>query len=188
MPVAKRSTGAFLTEMAVASLCYVVASLVTFRVLAPIQDLFLPQFPSRASLLFLPHGVRVLSAWLLGWRAVPALLPGVFIVFAFIAGPATLQPGRLAAIAVAVSAAPLVFWVMAVLGRDVRPDPDRTPCLSCVLGAGAVSSVMIALLTNLLLGTGPQDFLAYFIGDIFGLLALMLILMLVFRMMRARGA
>ena len=28
---------------------------------------------SWASLLYLPHGVRVLAAWFMGWRAVPTL-------------------------------------------------------------------------------------------------------------------
>lgn len=177
----------FLTEVAITSLCYILASLVTFKVVAPIQDLFFPQFPSRASLLFLPHGVRVLAEWLLGWRAVPALAPGVFIVFAFLVGPTALEPSRLAAMAIAVTSAPLVFWVMSRLGWDASPHPDRMPCLACVMTAGVVSSIMIALLTNLVLGTGLEDFVAYFIGDFFGLLFLMMILMFVFRMMRRRG-
>ncbi len=181
------SPGSFLTELAITSLSYILASFVTFKIIAPVQDLFFPQFPSRASLLFLPHGVRVLSAWLLGWRAVPALAPGVFIVFAFLVGPTALEPSRLAAMAIAVTSAPLVFWVMSQLGWDASPRPDRMPCLICVMAAGVVSSVMIALLTNLVLGTGLEDFVAYFIGDFFGLFFLMMILMFVFRMMRRRG-
>lgn len=178
--------GSLLIEMLVASLSYVAASLVVFKVVAPVQDLFFPQFNSHASLLFLPHGVRVLSAWLLGWRAVPALLPGVVIVFAFVGGPDVLLPSRIAAIAVAVSVCPAIFWALAQLGWDTRPNAGRPACWACVMLVGVLTSVLIALFTNLALGTGAVDYVAYLIGDVFGLFFLMLILMLVFRTLRGR--
>lgn len=60
-------------ETLIASGLYLAAFLVVFEVVTPLQSMFFPEFPSRASLLFLPHGIRVLTAWLLGWRAIPAL-------------------------------------------------------------------------------------------------------------------
>jgi len=175
-------------ETLIASLAYLAAFIVTFEAIMPVQNLFFPDFKSRASLLFLPHGVRVLSAWLLGWRSVPALLPGVLAVFAIVAGPDIFLPSRLAAIAVAVLVAPSVFQILAWAGLDLSPRSGRAPCWPCVMGAGVVISALNAVLTNLALDTTPVDFFAYLIGDVFGLFFLMMILMYLFRAMRARSA
>ena len=49
------------------------ASVVTYA-LFPIQIFIFGEIDSQASFLYLPHGVRVLSVILMGWRALPALL------------------------------------------------------------------------------------------------------------------
>lgn len=176
----------FLVESIVASASYVAASLITFKVIAPVQNLFFPQFPSHASLLFLPHGVRVVSAWLLGWRAVPALLPGVVLVFFFVGGMNILLPSRIAAIAIAVSIAPAVFDLAARTGWNVFPGAGRRTSWPGVMALGVVISLLNAVLTNFVLATGFQDFFAYLIGDVFGLFFMMLILMFAFRFLRQR--
>lgn len=173
-----------LSDTVLASLAYVVASFLTFEVLMPLQNAFFPEFASRASLLFLPHGVRVLAAWLMGWRAVIALLPGVFIVFAYLGGSDVFLPSRLQAIFIAVVSAPAVFHVLKVLGWDLFPRPDRTPCWSCVMVAGVLSSVLLSVTTNMAFGSAPSEYIAFLIGDIFGLLFLMLGLFYAFRFTR----
>lgn len=179
---------ALMIEMAAASLAYLAASLITFQVLMPVQNLFFPSFSSHASLLFLPHGVRVLAGWLLGWRAVLALLPGVFVAFVALIGfDEVMQPSRLAVLAVAVLVAPAVFCILARLGWDIMPHPDRSPCWVCVIAAGMLISVLNALLTNALIGSAAEDYIAFLIGDFFGLLTLMLILMYLFRSLRLSG-
>ncbi|MEX0318519.1 MULTISPECIES: hypothetical protein [unclassified Ruegeria] len=177
---------AWISETCLASLAYIAAFLFTFEVLMPLQNVFFPEYPSRASLLFLPHGVRVLTAWLLGWRAVFALLPGVFIVFAYVGGWDVFLTSRLTAIFFAVSTAPAVFYAFKLLGWNLFPDPDRTPCWSCVMIAGVVISVLMSGLTNIAFGSTIEEYVAYLIGDIFGLFFLMLGLLFAFRMARAR--
>ena len=52
------------------TLAYVLASSVVTWLVAPIQPIFIPEVTLFAALIFPPHGVRVLSAWLFGWRSI----------------------------------------------------------------------------------------------------------------------
>ncbi len=169
------------SETFFASLAYVVASFLTFEVLMPLQNMFFPEYPSRASLLFLPHGVRVLSAWLLGWRAIFALLPGVFLVFAFLGGTDVFLPSRLMAMAIAVTTVPFVFYLLKWAGWDLFPRSDKKPCWICVMGVGIVTSFLVSGLTNLAFGSATVEYIAFLIGDISGLFFLMLGLYFAFR-------
>ena len=45
-------------------------------------------------------------------------------------------------------------------------------------------SILTSVLTNYAFGSAPKDYIAYLIGDFFGLFFLMLILMFVFRFLR----
>lgn len=164
-----------------ASTAYVVASFLTFEVLMPLQNMFFPEYPSRASLLFLPHGVRVLSAWLLGWRAIFALLPGVFLVFAFLGGTDVFLPSRLMAMVIAVTTVPAVFYLLKWAGWDLFPRPDRKPCWVSVMGVGIITSFLVSGLTNLAFGSAGVEYIAFLIGDISGLFFLMLGLYFAFR-------
>ena len=148
----------------------------------PLQNIFFPDYPSRASLLFLPHGVKVLTAWMLKWRAIPALFPGVLVVFVYLGGTDVFMLSRIWAILVAVSAAPLMFQFFKALGWDIYPDPARPACWICVMAAGVTTSVLSSLLTNMAFGSTPVEYVAFLIGDVFGLFFLMLGLLFVFRL------
>ena len=140
-------------ETVCASTAYIIAFFLTFKALMPIQNLFFADFYSSASLLFLPHGVRVLSAWLLGWRSVIALLPGVFFTYAYLGGSNVFLPSRLAGISIAVLTAPLVFEIIARLWRDIRSSQGIDPCWPCVMGAGVIAAVVGGILTNFAFGS-----------------------------------
>lgn len=173
-------------ETVIASTAYIIAFFLTFEALMPIQNLFFADFYSSASLLFLPHGVRVLSAWLLGWRSTLALLPGVFFTYAYLAGSNVFLPSRMAGIAIAVLTAPFVFELIARMWRDIRPSSGGEPCWPCVMAAGGIAAILGGILTNLAFGSPPLDYFAFFIGDIVGLFLLMLLLMFLFRHLRQR--
>lgn len=171
----------FLRETVIASGAYLAVSVITFDLLMPLQNLAFPEYPSRASLLFLPHGVRVLTAWLMGWRAVPALLPGVLLAFICVVGTDAFLPSRLAAIVISVSVAPLTFHALRALGIDLFPAKDRQPVWLGIMAVGAIASILAAALTNLLFGSSMTEFIAYLIGDMAGLFTVMLGLLLLFR-------
>ena len=170
----------------VASFLYLAAFFVAFRIVMPIQGFFFPEYASYASLLFLPHGVRVLSAWLMGWRSSIALFPGVFLAYAQVAGAHVWSVSRLSAVLITVTVAPMVFYILKLAGWDISPRPDRSPCWPCVMFAGVLASIVGAFLINLVLGNGPVDYFAYLIGDVFGLFFLMLVMMFTFRSLGSR--
>lgn len=174
-------------ETAAVSFAYVAAFSLTFKVLMPLQELWFAELSSRASLLFLPHGVRVLSAWLLGWRSTIALAPGVLLAFLIVAGFGAFSPSRLVAMLVAVIVPAATFQALKFLKWDLFPRSGQVPCWPCIMAAGVVISVLTSLLTNYAFGSASEDYVAYLIGDIFGLFFLMLILMFVFRVLRHRG-
>ena len=86
----------------------------------PIQNMAFPDYSSHASLIFLPHGVRVIAAWLLGWRSVIALLPGVFLAYYYLAGASVFELSRLIGMAVAVVVAPFLFYLALSLIHHLR--------------------------------------------------------------------
>ncbi len=187
MFASSRSSSLFRESMVVTS-AYLISFFVTFQGVLRVQNAFFPEFPSHASLLFLPHGVRVLTAWLLGWRSVIALTPGVALSFYALVGFNAFTPSRLFAILVAVTIPALTFHALRRIGWDLFPKHDQTPCWPCVVAAGVIVSVLTACLTNLAFGSGWHDVIAYLIGDFFGLFFLMAILMFVFRMLRKSKA
>lgn len=171
----------FLLETTIASSVYFFTVMITFLIVIPVQNILFPEYPSRASLLFLPHGVRVLSAWLMGWRAIPALLPGVIAAFVYVAGWDAFLPSRLVAIVVAVSVAPFTFLALKAVGYNLFPAVGRSPCWICILAVGAITSILISALTNLAFGTSTVEFVAYLIGDMSGLFFGLLALIYLFR-------
>ena len=174
-------------ETMVVSLAYFVAFVVTFEIVAPIQNLFFPVFANQASLLFLPSGVRVLSAWLLGWRSTVALAPGVILSFFYLVDSSAFRPSLLIAILIAITVPAATFHASKLLWRDISPQSDQKPCWPCVMVAGTVISILGSVLTTYFSGNSSVDYFAYLIGDVFGLLFLMMGLMLGFRVLRSRG-
>jgi len=58
---------------------YILAHGLTAMLITPLQARLLPDVTSFASLLYLPHGVRVLATWLLGRVAILPLCVGAFL-------------------------------------------------------------------------------------------------------------
>jgi len=172
-------------EATAVSLFYLAASFIAFAVVMPVQQSLFPGLENRASLLFLPHGVKVLSAWLLGWRSSIALLPGVLAVFAYFAGWGVFAPHRMIAVLAAVLVPAAVFYLSKRIGWDLFPKVGRRPRWASIMIVGLVISVVSSVLSNLAYGNSPQNYIAYLIGDFFGLFFLCLIMMFAFRALRS---
>ena len=176
-------------------LTYLLAHGLTAWLIAPVQALYMPEITVYASLVYLPHGVRVLAAWLLGWTAVFPLAVGALLSeflftshdFAHVADPVLLK-----SVAVGAASAPLAFGLL----RMLRPAhvTDRRPTLhwSWLLLTGAVASGLnsvgqsLVFSGRLLPGQPLSVSVVYLVGDIIGLVVTALALMLVFRAMRSR--
>lgn len=146
-----------------------------------------PESISAASLLFLPHGVRVIAAWLYGWKAVLYLAPAAYLTHALRFDFQFADLGHALMPLFGVICASFVFDVTARAGLDLRLRPGYVARWHLVLLVGALASVINAVGTNLIAGNPPETMLFFLVGDILGMIALFIVLMLVFRVLRRRG-
>lgn len=177
----------WIVETVSVSAAYLLASSLTLYFIYPIQLKLVPEFPSFASLLYLPHGVRVLAAWLLGWRSIIAMMPGAFIAQYYWVYTRDVDILFFGILGIGLLVAPIAFGLFRKFGLDAEAQVGRAPRWQWVMGVGVLASLLNSSMTNLVLGTTGINNLAFLIGDVFGLFFLVLILILFFRQLRARG-
>ena len=156
------------------------ALLVTFYlsnyVLLPFQAEYTPQIASYASLLFLPHGVRVLSAWLLGWKAIPLLLPTSIFAHWLNFGASGFTLAGTIGVLSGVTCAVITFWLFARLGMDFRLTASKRANWRDIMIAGCIASIINTFGMGLAFGHNLTTSAGYFIGDVSGMFACMFIL------------
>ena len=64
-----------LQNFVIVSVFYITAYSLTLGFVAPLQQMLFSNVITELSLLFLPHGVRVLVVYFFGWRGVLYLIP-----------------------------------------------------------------------------------------------------------------
>ena len=69
-----------LQNFLVVSVAYITAYSLVLGFVSPLQQILLSNVILEVSLLFLPHGIRVLSFWFFGWRAAIYLLPAAYLM------------------------------------------------------------------------------------------------------------
>lgn len=174
----------WLSPLLVVSLVYLGAFAFTFGVLMPAQTLLLPEVVHHASILFLPHGIRVLTAWLYGWRALLLLAPSSLVTHAYLFGTAGFSTSYFFAALFGIVCATSSFWLFAKLGMDFHQAEAKLVSWREILLAGSFASLINTAGSGYFYGFEVQSASVYFLGDLGGLLACMFILMLVFRWMR----
>jgi hypothetical protein len=175
---------AILLPVIVVSVGYVFAFAVTELTITPLQAQFLPEVTRTASLVFLPHGVRVLTAWLYGWRSIPLLAPSSFATGIYYFGIQRFTVDVVLATFTGIIAAALAFSLFARLGYDHRFNAEEKTNWRDVLLVGAVASIVNSIGTSFLFGSDLHTTSVRLLGDFIGLVACMLLLMYVFRMVR----
>ncbi|MEI6800580.1 MAG: hypothetical protein WCO04_15405 [Pseudomonadota bacterium] len=166
------------------SVAYVLAFATTFAVVMPVQNSVLPAFGNYASLLFLPHGVRVIGAWMYGWRSLLFLAPGAVLTHSYLYGSGGFSLDYMVAVFFGVFCAALSFWFFALLGMDFRMDKsDRVNWRDIVLAGGA-ASILNSLGTKIFFHNDIPTASARFVGDVTGMLVSIFLLMLIFRVLR----
>lgn len=174
----------WLIPLALVSILYLASFAVTFGVFMPVQQQILPDLLHSSSILFLPHGVRVLTAWLYGWRAVLFLAPGGLVSHTHLFGFAGLCGWPFFAAIVGLVCASLSFWLLARLGMDFRFGRTGLASWREILLAGSVASIINVVGSFLFFGLEVRSASVYFLGDLAGLLTAMLVLLLAFRWYR----
>ena len=160
---------------------YLFAYFLVFAAITPLQERVMPEITQFASLLFLPHGIRVLGTSLLGVRAVPGLvlaeLTGNYLFWGMT------QPDTLLFSALISGS---ITWIVFEGLRSLRVNAfylqlsEQAPAFPALLLAGLLASAANAfLLTSLIegnMGVGHVTMLiaAYMTGDVTGLFAVLL--------------
>lgn len=169
----------FAATTAVLFAIYLASYVLVAVVVGPVQERLMPEVSQFASLLFLPHGVRVLAASLLGWRSVPAMILGELAgnyLFWDLTDPVTLVMSAL----IAGSVTWVVFEGLRVLDVNAfyRHATDQPPSFHTLLLAGIAASAANAFLLTSLVesqvsgGHATTLIAAYMTGDVTGMLAM----------------
>jgi hypothetical protein len=165
----------------IVTIAYLVAFAVTTAIIAPIQSMYLTAVPPAISLLFLPHGVRILAAYFFGWRSILYLIPSGYLTH-FLWIETQHIDLDLTAPMVSVIAAylgvKLISFIPNIGFRDFRMSAWKW-----LLLAGFLGSIFNGLGHGLLQKefSLSSQMLGYAIGDVSGQFALMVCLIYYFR-------
>lgn len=161
---------------------YFATYFLVWAVVTPAQHALLPEITRFASLLFLPHGIRVFATSLLGGRAVPGLILGELAGNYLLWG---LHDPALLLIGSVISGS--VTWAVFEGLRGLRVNAfylrvsDEPPPFHTLMLAGLLASAANAFLStavseaDMAPGHVTSILAAYMTGDVTGLLAVMLL-------------
>ena len=176
--------------LGIVMLLHVSAFIIQTTVILPYEIAAAGHIGSLASVLFLPHAVRVLSVWLLGPKAFFALFPAsLFISYLFLRHD--YDPGTLFLITLWGSASAVIaFEFLRLMNLDVYPKNAARINWRSLVFAGCLASFFNSVGGTYLKREGlsaPEIFELlgrYLIGDIGGLLFCLIVLMLILRYVR----
>ncbi|MGO4917092.1 hypothetical protein [Pseudogemmobacter sp. W21_MBD1_M6] len=159
----------------------------------PLQSFLLADITVFASLVYLPHGVRVLSTFFWGWKAVPVLfVAGLISDLVFMPAGVHLydEPTIYISLLVGAASAFLGFEALRFLGLNYYSGQNRAMNWTQIVSVGIVASLFnsvgqsITFSGRILPEDGVATFVTYVIGDVVGLVVAMFVLMLIFRWIR----
>lgn len=91
-------------------------------VIAPLQAALAPTLTEYALLIFLPHGVRVLTAWLFGWRSIFYLLAAAIIAHLIVTPEVAISGTKISTWLVGASCGWLGIATLRLLGLPLGED------------------------------------------------------------------
>ena len=181
---------------AVIVIAYVASYGLTASLITPIQSKVLPEITVYASLMYLPFGVRVLATMFLGWRAIIPLMIGVRAAGMLLGpDPIAYWPDMLLLMSIVVgeTCAYIAFEVFRLAGRNAYSIGNQPPHWKRVVLVGVLASVINSAGQTIVFGRFSDimhpdgTFLVYLLGDVIGLVAMMTLLMFIFRWIRLWG-
>jgi hypothetical protein len=182
--------------LGVTTLAYLVTFVIWRYLILPFEISLTNENAIFASFLFLPHAVRVLSAWLLGSKSLIAMIP-VGIAVSLIGGASPPQGYELLLEVIlasfAASSAVMAFEFMRLCKIDAYPKNEGIVSWRTILFGGVLASIINSL-GSTWLKSGYFDaalilevITRFILGDVMGLIVGMLTIMFVARCMRKLG-
>ena len=178
----------------VVPLCYFLVLLFEIEVIFPIEKSLLAPYPYVASLVFLPHAVRVLGTVIAGPKVFFVLFPTILVSGYFLFDSYRTEAPYLLIMdaTIGASCAPLAYMTVKWFSKNKEEFEQTLLSWRTVLLIGAIASVInsvarIILLSNLSqLPDIPAAVSRVFIGDMVGLAIGLVTLLFVFRLSRRR--
>ena len=157
---------------------------VQYQVIMPIEAMMVEHNVALASLLYLPHAVRVLGAWLVGPKSILALIPASICGYFFMLPPDTgaFTPADFIIPMIGALCAPVAFELMRFVRIDVYPKSTGVISWRTLVFAGLLSSIVNSFFSTLFLeGRFPIEdtfdvLTRFIIGDVMGLVVILLLL------------
>ena len=154
---------------------------VQYLIIMPIETMMVERNVALVSLLYLPHAVRVLGAWMVGPKSILALIPASICGYFFAMHPDTgaFTPTDLIIPMIGALCAPVAFELMRFVRIDVYPKSTGVISWRTLVFAGLLSSIVNSFFSTLFLeGRFPIedtfDVLTRFvIGDVMGLVIML---------------
>jgi len=173
-----------LNEFAVIFISFVLAYALVDLVVEPVQHQFLSSSVMAGSLLFIPHGIRVLAVWLCGVRAILPLIAAEFLGGIFLWQPDVGLDVLLGSSMVGGLCVYLTFEVFRLAGIEMRPDGKDSALTNWK------SLILLASIASVFNSVGKQIFFGglvpltdevlilamFWIGDTLGTFACLLLL------------
>ena len=173
-----------LNEFVVIALTYTVGYLLVDYIVAPVQYLYLSRDFTVGSLLFIPHGIRVLSVWLCGSRAILPLIIAELLCTVMLWQPDVALSTSLGSSMVGGLCVYLTFELFRLAGIEMRPDGKDSALTNWK------SLILLAGIASIFNSTGKQIFFEslapladqvliiamFWIGDTLGTFACLLLL------------
>ena len=173
-----------LNEFVIIVLAYIVGYLVVDFIVAPVQYLYLSRDFTVGSLMFIPHGIRVLAVWLCGSRAILPLIIAEFLCTVLLWQPDVALSASLGSAMVGGLCVYLTFEVFRLAGIEMRPDGKDSALTNWR------SLILLASIASVFNSVGKQIFFGslapladeililgiFWIGDTLGTFACLLLL------------
>lgn len=167
----------------IVSTLFVLLALFSVKVITPLQEAHIYNFENIVLLLYLPHGIRVLTAWLYGWKSILYILPGQVVVHVMFWGSASLLSTGIFDVIGGAS-----IGYVGVLAALYLLQGHQTGLLArpwvLILLAGVIASLANSAVKIMVHDALPKEMFGYLLGDINGLILLMIILLYVFKVER----
>ena len=189
----------FTSWIAVVFIAYIVMGSFQKYAIYPIEARLLPLYSQYASLIFLPHAVRVLATAIYGAKAFFVLLPAMLleIYLYYLPIDQSLSLTTLLVAVIGASCAPIAFLLLKHLGGVIVSglNTDKASLnWRYIFAAGVIASAINSFgLTASFFGfsdihAASLAMARFFVGDSIGLLVGLVVFTLIFRMLRESKA